>query len=420
MNKPISLLSSIKVHLRHSKQLCLALFHDMYRGEITLRATGLVYTTLLSLVPLLALGFSVLKGFGVHNQLEPLLLEFLAPLGEKATELSTQVLGFVDNVKVGVLGVAGLAILLYTVVSLLRQIEEAFNYVWHVKESRPLLHQFRDYLSVVLIGPILLFSLLGFWSSVQQTSLMHQILELEYLAEFFQKAGDLIPTVLLTSTFLLMYILIPNTKVKWWAALGGALFAAIMWQIAGKIYASFVVSAGPQTAIYSIFASIFLLVLWMYLGWLIILVGTRLAYYIQYPEAIDNTIEPIDPSPQLREAIALAVLLLITKRFIQGESPLTLSELSHELKTSELLLMGVLDELEDYEVLRRDHINPSHYLLMRDPEHITLHQIRQAVWYGTPAQQSQLAEVFPQLGIKHEWCGTKVNDTSLNLKQLAQ
>ena len=101
------------------RALPIALFHDMHQGNITLRAMGLVYTTLLSLVPLLALSFSMLKGFGVHNQMEPLLLKLLEPMGAKALELTQQILGFVDNMQVGVLGFAGLAFLLYTVISLM-------------------------------------------------------------------------------------------------------------------------------------------------------------------------------------------------------------------------------------------------------------------------------------------------------------
>ena len=113
----------LKKLLIFTRALTIALFHDMHQGSITLRAMGLVYTTLLSLVPLLALSFSVLKGFGVHNQMQPFLLRLFAPLGAKAEELTSQVLGFVDNMQVGVLGFAGLAILLYTVVSLMEKIE---------------------------------------------------------------------------------------------------------------------------------------------------------------------------------------------------------------------------------------------------------------------------------------------------------
>ena len=101
----------------------------MREGQLTLRAMSLVYTTILSLVPLLAISFSILKGFGVHNQVEPMLLNLLAPLGNKGVEITERIVGFVDNVKVGVLGSLGFVLLFYTVVSLMQKIERTFNYV---------------------------------------------------------------------------------------------------------------------------------------------------------------------------------------------------------------------------------------------------------------------------------------------------
>ena len=127
-----------------------ALFRELMQGEITLRAMGLVYTTLLSITPLLALSFSVLKGFGVHNQLEPLLLQFMAPLGTKAEEVTKQVLGFVDNIQVGALGIVGLVTLLYTVLMMMQQIENAFNYLWQLPANRSLHKQFSKYISVIM------------------------------------------------------------------------------------------------------------------------------------------------------------------------------------------------------------------------------------------------------------------------------
>lgn len=111
---------------------------DLLEGQLTLRAMSLVYTTLLSMVPVLAISFSVLKGFGVHNQVEPLMLKFLEPLGEKGVEITAQILGFVENMRVGVLGAVGLGLLIYTVISLMQKIERAFNFIWHVKRLRPL------------------------------------------------------------------------------------------------------------------------------------------------------------------------------------------------------------------------------------------------------------------------------------------
>ncbi len=110
---------------------------ELTDGQLTMRAMSLVYTTLLSLIPLLAVSFSVLKAFGVHNQIEPVLLNLLEPLGTKGVEITATIIGFVENMKVGVLGAVGLGLLLYTVVSLMQKVEESFNYIWHVSQHRP-------------------------------------------------------------------------------------------------------------------------------------------------------------------------------------------------------------------------------------------------------------------------------------------
>ena len=114
-------------------QIIAMTLRDLMGGMITLRAMSLVYTTLLSLVPLLAVSISVLKGFGVHDQLEPTLVHLLAPLGEKSVEISAKIVGFVENMRIGVLGALGLAMLIYTAVSLIQKIEAAFNQTWRLK-----------------------------------------------------------------------------------------------------------------------------------------------------------------------------------------------------------------------------------------------------------------------------------------------
>ena len=113
-----------------------AVVRDLAEGQINLRAMSLVYTTLLSLVPLLAITFSVLKGFGVQNQVEPLLLRAFEPLGEQGAEIAERIIGFVNNMQVGVLGSVGLGLLIFTVISLMQKIEESFNFIWHVSQLR--------------------------------------------------------------------------------------------------------------------------------------------------------------------------------------------------------------------------------------------------------------------------------------------
>ncbi|MDH3871262.1 MAG: YihY/virulence factor BrkB family protein, partial [Gammaproteobacteria bacterium] len=112
------------------------LFRELLGGQLNLRAMSLVYTTLLSLVPLLAVSFSVLKGFGVHTKIEPLLYNFMTPLGPKGIEVADRIISFVENVQVGVLGSVGFALLIYTVVALLQKIEAAFNFVWQIDHLR--------------------------------------------------------------------------------------------------------------------------------------------------------------------------------------------------------------------------------------------------------------------------------------------
>ena len=123
--------------LVHVTRMLILLIHDFLDGDLNLFAMSLVYTTLLSFVPLLALSFSILKGFGVHNRLEDTLQSYLAPLGdEKSIQLAENIVGFVDNMNVRVLGAVGLAFLLYTVISLMQKVEGAFNDVWRVQQQR--------------------------------------------------------------------------------------------------------------------------------------------------------------------------------------------------------------------------------------------------------------------------------------------
>lgn len=407
----------LKKSLNFLRVLLIALWHDLHQGSITLRAMGLVYSTLLSLAPLLALAFSVLKGFGVHNQLEPLLRSALTPLGEQAEELTQQVLGFVDNVQVGVLGFAGLAMLLYTVVSLMQKVEEAFNHVWRVKRPRPLLLQFRDYLSVVLVGPILLFSALGMWTAMTRQAWLHSSFALDITVNTLVQLS---PTLLIIAAFTFLYLFMPNTRVKPWAALVGASCAGIVWQIAGWLFAVFVVRSGQQTAIYSVFASLFLFMLWLYVAWLITLIGARLAYYVQYPDALYLAQQPPAPSVQTREMLAAAVLREVGLRFRRQQSPATLAELLRALPVSRFLLEDVLEDLITYGVLSRDDAEPPHYLLRTSPEQLSVAAIRRYFWQGDPQQQQQAAQVRAQTGLSAAWLAELADNPHLTVQQLLE
>ena len=229
---------------------------DLADGQLTLRAMSLVYTTLLSMVPLLAVSFSVLKAFGVHNQIEPMLLNLLAPLGDKGVEITTRIIGFVDNMKAGLLGSLGLAFLIYTVISLLQKIERTFNFTWHVTQNRPFAQRFSDYLSVVLIGPVLVFSAIGITASVLSMDVVQKLAAIEPFGNLIELGSRLVPYLLIIAAFAFIYIFIPNTKVRAGSALVGGLVAGILWETTGWVFASFIVTSTKYTAIYSTFATL--------------------------------------------------------------------------------------------------------------------------------------------------------------------
>ena len=204
------------------------------------RAAGLVYTTLLSFVPFLAVTFSVLKAFDVHHSIEPVLAQALEPLGQKGEEITAQVIEFVSHIKVGVLGVVGIAGLLYTTYSLIDKIETTLNAIWRVQRGRSLTRKFTDYLSVVLVGPVLVVTALGLLASVQSNTVVQRIIRVQPFGYLIVSAAHLMPFVLLSGLFAFLYKFVPNTTVRFRSALVGGATAAILWVLAGEAFAAFV------------------------------------------------------------------------------------------------------------------------------------------------------------------------------------
>jgi membrane protein len=287
------------------------LFRELLGGQLNLRAMSLVYTTMLSLVPLLAVSFSVLKGFGVHTKIEPLLYNFMMPLGPKGIELADRIISFVENVQVGVLGSVGFALLIYTVIALLQKIEAAFNFVWQIDHLRTLSQRFSNYLSVILVGPVLVFSALGLTATILNTELAQKLMSVEPLGTLVMYTGKLIPYLLVCLAFTFIYIFIPNTRVQPRAALVGGVIAGVLWQTTGWGFAIFIATSTKYAAIYSGFAILIMLLIWLYLSWLILLVGSQIAYFVQYPKYMTLHRVSFALSNRLREHLALQIMYLV-------------------------------------------------------------------------------------------------------------
>jgi YihY family inner membrane protein len=198
-------------------RVLVAVVRGPFDGQLNLEVTALVYRTLLSIVPLLAVAFSVLKAFGVQYRIEPLLVQMLSPLGPGGAEVATRIVEFVSTLGVSVLGAVGLKGLFYTVVSVIEKTEDALNRIWHVRRSRTLMRKFSDYLSILLVGPVLVFAALGIIASAQNNRLVQRVIALTpFKPETVAVVWQLAPFVLLGAAFTLLYRFLPYARVARW------------------------------------------------------------------------------------------------------------------------------------------------------------------------------------------------------------
>ncbi len=374
----LSELPRLKRWLIRVVRIAYLVVRDLMGGELTLRSMSLVYTTLLSMIPLLAVSFSVLKGFGVHNQIEPMLLNMLTPLGEKSAEITTQIISFVENTKAGVLGTVGLAMLIFTAVSLVQKIERAFNHTWRVIQNRPLSNRFSNYLSIILIGPVLIFTAIGITATITNHSLVQELMAYPVLGGLIHAGGRMIPYLLVIVAFALVYIFVPNTKVKLKSAFIGALVAGLLWESIGWGFATFVASSGQYTAIYSALASLIVFMIWMQLSWLILLIGASIAFYHQYPEHCTLQ-RHTQLSCRLKEKLALMIMALIAKNFYEKQPPWTAEALAQHLQMPVDAIMPLLKCLVADELLAHaDEFTPG-FLPAQAPEDLKLKDVISAV-----------------------------------------
>jgi membrane protein len=376
---PLESIPAWRASLLRSTRLLLALARDLMSGQLALRAMSLVYTTLLAIVPLLALSFSVLKAFGVHNQLEPVLRNFLAPLGGQGEEVTEHIIEFVERMNVGVLGSVGFALLLYTAVSLVQKIEEAFNFIWHIAEARSMGERFSRYLSVLLVGPILVFSALGMTAAVTSLDPVQGLLAVEPLGRLAYVAGQLMPYVLVIAAFTFIYVFVPNTRVRVWPALTGGIVGGLLWQTGGWAFAAFVSASTRYSAIYSGFAILVLFMIWLYLSWLILLFGAAVAFYRQHPEYILPQSGEPRLSNRMRERLALVVMSLIAQRHRAGSPGWTLPQLTQRLGVPSHAMRAVLGALRQADILAQTNDDPPAYLPARDLTGFPVRSLLEAV-----------------------------------------
>ena len=309
-----------------------AVVRDLWRGDINLRAMSLVYTTLLSLIPLLAFTFAILKIFGARRDLEPVVYEFFRPVGgQAAQELTDHVLQFARRVSGGIVGSVGFAALAWTLLGTIKKVEDSFNFLWRVEQPRSFARRIAEYLTLLIVGPVLLVAFVGLSHAAMASVPLQTIANLPWLQRLHGVALAVAPYVMVTVFFTGMYMFIPNTRVRWRPALVGAAAAGVLWAAVGNMFTAFVVYSTRLTVVYAGFAFIVTALLWTYSGWLILLAGAQLSFYVQNPAYLRLGLQELQLSCAELEQLALRTMYLIGRAHLTGGARWSVNALAAEL-----------------------------------------------------------------------------------------
>jgi membrane protein len=350
-----------------------AIVRDWLAGEISVQAMSLAYTTLLSLVPLMVFSFAILKGIGARNDLHFILDEFFRPLGNAANQLTESVMSFVANMRGDVLGSIGLIFLTYTVLSTIQKVETSFNFVWRVDRPRNLVRRFTGYLSVMIVGPILLAVALGLLGSAAHSAIAQWLDSVAYFAWLLHALGRLLPYAIVTVVFTFMYALIPNTGVELRAALIGGVTGGILWALVGQVFTAVLLYSSQMMVVYTGFAIVLTTLIWVYLSWLILLIGAELAFYVQFPQYLPLGHESAALEGSVREQLGLSIMVLIARDYRRGLPHWSASRLADELDVPRAALAPLLAALERAGQLTATE--KEQFVPGRDPESIRVSAI---------------------------------------------
>ncbi|MFH1059176.1 MAG: YihY/virulence factor BrkB family protein [Pseudomonadota bacterium] len=291
-----------------------------YNDRLPFQANALTFITLLGLVPALAISFAVAKGFGFAGALQKLLIdnEFMA----SQADIFRTIITYVERTDVGTLGVVGLAVLLLTLLWTISSVEETFNRVWEVPFQRSFLRRFTDYLSVLVICPLLVLASTALWAGFSSHAVVRWLLDLPAVGPVAETGLNLGPFLLLVAAFIFIYLFLPNTRVPLGSAILAGLVAACLWWVVQSVYIYFQVGVARYNAIYGGFASLPLFFVWLQVSWMVLLFGNELgrAYHVVRHGPLPRAISaPLKPAQQ--EALGLRLMLRVAASFYRGQRP---------------------------------------------------------------------------------------------------
>jgi membrane protein len=354
------------------------------KDKCTLSASALTFYSVLSIVPVVAMAFGIAKGFGFQKLLEKELLKKFQGQEEVMNRVVAFAHSLLENTKGHLIASFGILFLLWTVIKLLSQIERSFNDIWEVKSPRTYGRKFSDYLSIMLISPILfiLSSSVTVFITTQITVITQKVSLIGMFSPIIFFMVKLIPYGLIWILFIFIYMLMPNTKVNFSSGLIAGIIAGTIYQVAQWAYITFQVGMARYNAIYGSFAALPLFLIWIQLSWLIVLFGAEISFAYQYVDTYDFEPDRRYISPAFKKLLSLQVSRLIISTFLKADPPLSAISISKTLEIPIRLVEQILKELVEAGILSDTEVKKNKemsYQPARDINAITINTIIEAL-----------------------------------------
>lgn len=355
------------------------LYHQFWEDRLLTRASALTFSSLLALVPLLAIVFTLYQSLGLYVDFEPTLREWLSPLGSNGDIVATKIMDFLANAQTGTLGYIGLVVLLFAVLGILANIEESYNDIWHVRRMRSWRQRLVSYLALLLIGPLIITGVVTFTGSSNSIAI---------LANFERIAGFSPLSVLLIGLFFSLIIWsVPNTRVSIRAALVGGMSSGCGWILLNRLFAQLIADttqAGAREILFAGFAALPLFLIWLYLGWVILLLGAVLAHSIQNVGIMEWRQSERVHGTALRSYIIVLAFLYIIRNYVEDNRPTRLDRLSGQTGAPENVLDEMLSAYVDSGLLTRKSGYHISYTPAASPEDIPLRSLLNVLYHPGP------------------------------------
>jgi membrane protein len=383
-------------------------------NKLNIKASALTYSILFAIVPMLALLVGIGRGFEIDKMIEDSLAETFVAQADLIPEVIGAVGRYLDSTKSGIFIGVGLIVLIWSVMNFFIQVEDAFNSIWQVKKSRSVLRQFSIYFSAMFIIPVLIVFSNGL--SIYINTALSQSVFSNLINPVMRYSVKFSPYFVNWIIFTVMYIFIPNTKVKFSNALTAGIIAGTAFQFFQIIYINGQVYLSRYNVVYGGFAAIPLLLLWLQISCLIVLLGAEISYAAQNIRHYDFEIDTNNISTRYKNYLTLYVVYILVKRFEKKLPPISSQQIAKDYKLPIRLLHQILNRLVEVEMIIEvfnDHSKKKMYQPAFDINQLTLKVFFEKIeGYGAEFFVSDKNEVLDNLWLRMEEMWAKTSEYS--------